>query len=330
MARFYAQISSLQDAAAAAGVALMTATAALIAAEPVAPAHSGTRMIASSELAVEIMDPADEARYNNGVRFTPLANVLRVTGGGHQFLYSPVAHNPQTDNGGLASEFDLVTSPPGYKEAKPGEPFLKVGVGTLKKEGGNYRFFQNYEPVKLAATRVKWGEDTASFEQQIADAGGFGYTLTAVVSVKKRTLTVDWTLTNTGEQQLTTDTYTHNYFAFDGATVGPDYVLAFPFDFTPGKLRVGQKQVGRELHFIAPLEKPINLGAKTPADYQGPNACTVRHTSSGLGIDVLTSVPGPRTAIHAFAGALCPEQFIHIELAPGQSRSWTRTYTFIW
>jgi hypothetical protein len=41
-----------------------------------------------------------------------------------------------------------------------------------------------------------------------------------------------------------------------------------------------------------------------------------------------TSLPGLRTDIHARAGYVSPEQFIELTLAPGETRSWKRTYTF--
>jgi hypothetical protein len=39
-------------------------------------------------------------------------------------------------------------------------------------------------------------------------------------------------------------------------------------------------------------------------------------------------VPMSKLMIWAIAGAICPEPFVDLNLKPGETKSWTLTYTF--
>ena len=138
----------------------------------------------------------------------------------------------------------------------------------------------------------------------------------------------EWNLANTGTKPFETHHYAHNFFLLDGMPVGPDYVLSFPYDYKATGLEKEEKQVGRDLQFIATLPKAVNMEVKYPADYAGPNDLTVKHTKNGMSIQCSTSIPGIKTAIHAHKRALCPEQFVALKLKPGEKTQWTRTYIF--
>ncbi|MCX7935448.1 MAG: hypothetical protein N3A66_09350 [Planctomycetota bacterium] len=101
------------------------------------PRHRGSRILASDDLVIEVMDPTSAERYNRGVRFTPVAAVIRAAVGKDEYLANAVEHDPLTAAAGLFAEFDLVTSPPGFDAAKIGEGYMKIGVGILKKGCGN-------------------------------------------------------------------------------------------------------------------------------------------------------------------------------------------------
>jgi hypothetical protein len=45
----------------------------------------------------------------------------------------------------------------GYKEASPGEPFIKIGIGLLEKvDEPNYRFWQAYKIIKVGKWEVSY------------------------------------------------------------------------------------------------------------------------------------------------------------------------------
>ena len=148
------------------------------------------------------------------------------------------------------------------------------------------------------------------------------------VEAKGKQVVVEWKLANTGTKPFETHHYAHNFFSFNGLPVGPDYVLSFPYDYKATGLAEEQKQVGRDIQFIAEIPKAMNIEVKYPEQYEGANALTVMHTTGGHTIHCVTSIAGIRTAIHAHKRALCPEQFVALSLESGERTQWTRTYTF--
>ncbi len=295
------------------------------------PMHPGSRMLASDRLAVEIMDPADPNRYYRGVRFTPVAAVIRARYDGREFLFHQAQPDPLLDVAGLFAEFDLIGDPPGFSQAAIGEPFVKIGVGALSKTEPSYKFFLQYPVVQLAETRVRWGPQTAEFEQTPAPAvNGFSYRLSAEASVHGRTLLIVWKLTNTGSKVLGTRQYLHNCFIFDNLPVGPNYLVTLPFDFTARKLQAQQRQEGRTVLFseTIPKKKAVNIEIDYPTDYTGANTVEVSHPPTGMSVECETSLPGERIALHAAVNYMCPEQFISLSVSPGQSQQWSRQYNF--
>ena len=294
----------------------------------VLPFYKGSKVLVYKDFVVEIMDPNDPDRYNRGVRFTPVAGIIRVNLGENEFLFHQVEHDPLTGVAGLFAEFDLITPPPGFTEAKMGEGFVKIGVGVLKKDVPNYQFWRNYEIIKPARTEVIWGKRTVKFHQVCEPYNGYGYELDAIVSVGERTIVVDWRLKNIGSKQLETHHYVHNCFLFNRQPIGPGYIVSFPYDFQARGLQNEQRQVGRIIQFIGEITKPANIEIDYPADYSGPNILSVYHTKSGHKVNCLTSLKGTRTALHVANIYVCPEQFIMIRLLPGESITWSRSYRF--
>ncbi|MFZ4484555.1 MAG: hypothetical protein ACOYOL_11315 [Chthoniobacterales bacterium] len=300
--------------------------------------YEGSKVLRSENVRVEIVDPAVENRCSPVPRFTPVAAVLRATVDGLEYLFDPLAQGlfvpgklTDSDVAGLWSEFDLDTpgGPPGFSQAKPGEGFLKVGVGVLKRpDSEGYYFARNYEILSPAKTTVAWEKDGAVFRQTSEGTSGYAYDLDAAVKLEGKTITVSWELENTGERPLTTVQYSHNCFAFDGRTVGPGYTLSFPYDFTAKGLNPEQEQAGRSIVFKTRIPTYVNAVVDYPPDYKGPNAAELRHEETGQFVKVTTSIPGQKTAIHARHYYLNPEQFVEISLKPGEKKRWVRTYEF--
>ena len=131
---------------------LLTFQPAPVAGQPL-PVHAGTRILRSGSLVVEVGDPeSPEAGWNQGLRFSPVANVLRAQLHDREFLYSPVNGGALTYLGGLPMEFDIgqeafQPDPPGYNECNIGDPFLKIVVGILRRNASAYNFSTNYHVV---------------------------------------------------------------------------------------------------------------------------------------------------------------------------------------
>lgn len=298
-------------------------------------AASAVHWLTHGKLAAEVMDPNHPQRYNQGVRFTPVAAVLRVWLDGHSYLHAPEIHDPVIDHGGLAAEFDLCKPdgpdadfPPGLREAAVGEGFVKIGVGVLAKGADRYSLNQQWPVLAPAVTQVQWSRDCAVYSQECAGTNGYAYKLEAVVILEDARIVVDWRLTNTGKKPFSTKQYTHNFLCFDNQDTSSGYVLAFPYDFAASGLASGQVQKEREIRFVGPIQHHINANVPWPPGYHGVNCFLLRNDRTGQAVRCETSLPGLFTAIHARPGYISPEQFILLAVEPGKTLSWRRTYDF--
>ncbi|MCK6490916.1 MAG: hypothetical protein L6R48_21905 [Planctomycetes bacterium] len=313
--------------------ALLWLLAAALAAEEPAR-HAGARVLERDGLRLEVMDPDAPERYHRGVRFTPLAAVLRASRGGHEFLYNPIEHDPQDDHAGLAAEFDLCIPggpaadlPPGFAAAPVGGSFLKVGVGVLRKHAPDYHLFHRPPLVAAAATTAAWEAARVLYRQDCRGPGDLAYRLDALLRLEDGgVVAVDWTLANTGSAAFATRQYSHNFLRFDGHDVGPGYELTFPHPVACSPLNPEQRLDGSTIRFEAPIPTWLNAQVEAPPGVAA--ACTLAFPAAGLSTTCTTSIPIQHTAIHARAGYVAPEQFVRLELAPGEARSWTRSYRF--
>lgn len=299
--------------------------------------HASARVLRSDRLHVEVMDPAAPEPYYRGNRFSPVANVLRVTGDGRDFLYSPVKHDPDTENAGLAMEFDIIehadAGPPGFASAGEGEPFLKVGVGVLRKTGGRYGFYKRYETLRSAPVEATWGDDFATFHQRCGlPDGSLAYRLDAEVRVRGRLVEISCRLENTGRKPFSTEQYAHNFFSLAGAPPGPGYQLELPREFSIARMKpelLGA--IGRRAVFTGSLSPDEALNADlrlAPAPASDAENFRVLHTGNGMGVKVGLSCASSRIAVHAARTYLCAEQFVRLGVDPGETHAWLRRYEF--
>jgi hypothetical protein len=295
--------------------------------------HEGVRVLSSGDFKVEVMDPAARHPYYQGNRFSPVANVLRATLHGHDFLFSPVIHDPAKENAGLAMEFDLKQwpngGPPGFSEALEGELFLKVGVGCLRKTGDDYAFYKPYKTERSAQTHANWKSDQASFQQTCQGISGYGYLLDASVIVRKQTLEIDYRLKNTGSKAFATEQYAHNFFCFDNLPVGPDYELEVSSDFVMTQGERLQRE-GHRLRLPPFVDHKMAINATLTLESKPSSAETIVVWNSEKKMRVAASVSSPtsRVALHITSRYLCPEQFVQLKLNPGETAAWSRRYQF--
>ena len=68
----------------------------------------------------------------------------------------------------------------------PAGPFIKIGIGVLRKDDGNYDHYKLYEVVDPGKWSVRKGGDFVEFTQELADpSSGYGYTYRKTVRLTK-------------------------------------------------------------------------------------------------------------------------------------------------
>ena len=147
-----------------------------------------------------------------------------------EYRGSGIVTGAQSTITGPAEEFP---TPQGYQAAKPGDTFLKIGVGVLRRvDEENYNPYVNYEIVDSGTWTSSPHADAVEFAQEVMDpTSGYGYRYQKTVRLAegRPELIIEHSLTNIGRQPIRTSQYNHNFLVLDGATTGPDFLITVPF-----------------------------------------------------------------------------------------------------
>lgn len=320
------------------------------------PVHTGTRILQSGSLVVEVGDPAaTDCRWNQGQRFSPVANIIRAQLNRREFCYAPIDGGALGYMGGLPMEFDIgqepfQPDPPGYNEGRNGDPFLKIGVGILQRNAAAYNFSGTYPVVELAQTTTTWQADRAHFVQTLGGtADGYAYRLEEDVIVKNDRIILNYVLTNTGTKTFTTEQYLHNFLSFSGRGVGPDYRVYFPYDMTTsppvkewvpptaagrgrslGLYAVGNPAMVSLENMILYLDtvSPPKTWVYKPEGYLGRDSIAVEQTGVEQRVVIDSSLRSEYVGIWTTNYQTSPEQFLVMTLTPGEQIAFARSYAF--
>jgi hypothetical protein len=221
-----------------------------------------------------------------------------------------------------------------YGKAKPGDLFVKIGVGVLRKDQDSpYKFMRTYPLVDGGKWTVKTGRREVTFRQQLHSPIGYAYDYekTVVLDPKEPILTLRHSLKNTGTKPIDTSVYDHDFFMLDGAPSGPDMNVKFAFTPVAEKsmeplAAIEGKQIvyKQELQTGQYVESYLTGFSNQPSDYD----ITVENTKTGVGVEQTGDNPmslfnfwSPRTTI-------CPEAYHHFTIAPGETAHWEIHYRF--
>ena len=274
--------------------------------------------------------------FYQGSRFDWSGMIASLSCAGHQYFATWQApYAPQVNHAaGPAEEFDISqdvhTSPPGYAEASPGEPFLKIGVGWLRKDqAANYHAFDPYTILDRGTWRSSRDADSLTFVQELAPRGGYGCVYQKRLSVDPgaRTLRIAHVLRNTGTKPLDTRSYCHNFLCLDDAPTGAGYRLELNPDLPPARApapsleRQGAAWVpGSRFDGAPPVKFLVRAGEKL--------SVRVSHPASGASVEIVTEQNADAFQVYTERTVFCPEPFVFLHLAPNEEAAWTWRYVF--
>ena len=287
-------------------------------------------LLANRRMELRILLPDEVKGFYRGTRFDWSGQMLSVTCDGHSFFepwrfpHNPLLHDAAS---GPAEEFGMF-SPLGYEEARPGETFLKIGVGFLKKpEEKEYGFYRDYQREGSAPWTISKEPDALIFQQTIADKRGWGYRYTKRITLQPDGFRMARTLENTGTRSISTDHYGHNFVRINHAPVGPAYQLRFPF--APG-VRMARPDPVTITGRVLQMPEVTDSFYAELTGFQGKedHAATVTHVPTGLAVEIRGDRPPIKFNVYAEKTALCPEAFVQLEIAPGGEAHWASQYQF--
>ncbi len=294
--------------------------------------------ISNGEIRARFHLPDPKNGYYRGTRFDWSGVISSLQYKGHEYFgvwfprYDPQLHDAIT---GPVEEFRTGEASVGYAQAKPGETFVRIGVGALRKPDEKaYRAFGTYEIVDPGKWTVEPRSDRVTFTHQLTHPAGYGYVYTKVVRLEagRPEMLIEHRLKNTGTLPLETSQYNHNFFVIDGQPTGPDATVTFPFEARATRELAGKAEVsGKQLKYLRELRgggesvfTEIEGFGATAADYD----FKIENRKAGAGVRITGDRPLSKLVFWSIRTTLCPEPYIDIRVAPGQETTWQIRYQF--
>jgi hypothetical protein len=222
----------------------------------------------------------------------------------------------------------------GYNEAKPGELFLKPGVGLLRKvDNSPYQFGRAYPIVDTGKWTVKVKPRSVTFRQQLNGPQGYAYVYEKKLTLDKNdpVMTLTHSLKNTGRKTIDTYVYDHDFFMLDGKPVGPGMAVHFVFEpKAEDPIGSAAKIDGKDLVFVDALVPRKGVSGYLTG-YSGKASdydFTVEDKESKVGVEQTSDHSLARLYFWSTQTTICPEGYIKLNLAPGETSRWTLRYRF--
>lgn len=299
------------------------------------PAEPPQAELANGLIQTTLYLPDTSQGYYQGTRFDWSGAFKNLNYKGHSYIEQWFeTHDPKTHDAinGPVEEF----TPLGYADAKPGDTFVKPGVGVLRKADDKaYAFSSRFDIVDQGKWTIKTHKDRVEFRHQIADAAGYGYRYTKTVRLSKGKpeLVLEHSLKNTGQKFIETSVYNHNFFVIDKQPTGPQIAIRFPFavkgegkgfgstiNVEENSLLYSRELTKREQVYSAGLQgfDPV------VSDYD----IRIENLKTGAGVRATSDQPMEKLVFWACSTTSCPEPYIHLKAAPGQEVHWKIAYEF--
>ena len=287
--------------------------------------------ISNSRIRAQLYLPDAQSGYYRGTRFDWSGVISSLEWNGHSYFgqwfprYDPKLHDAIT---GPVQEFDGL----GYDAAKPGESFVRIGVGAVRKPAEPaYRRFSTYDIVDPGTWTVKRGSDRVEFLHMLRDTGGYAYEYRKTVRLNGNSLVLEHRLKNTGRKPIATSVYDHDFFMLDNQPTGPDFVLRFPFEIKAAAALDGAAEI-RGTDFVYLKELQTGQTVQTQLTGFGPTAkdydFRLENRKTGAGVRQTSDRPISRFNLWSIRSNISPEAYIDLSIAPGQTSSWRITYEF--
>ena len=324
--------------------ALATMTVNAIAAEP------PQAQIQNKQLRLKIYLPDVKDGFYRGTRFDWSGVIGDLEFAGHH-LYKPwFASTDPTVRDFVYKDADIIAAPNsamtgpveefqtpiGYDTAKPGDTFLKVGVGILRKADDTpYQFGKHFDLVDGGKWTVKTSKTSVTFQQVLGDAkSDYGYVYTKTIRLVGETssLVIEHRLLNTGKLSIKSKVYDHNFLTIDGLGVGSAYSIQVPYKIEPKRLPDAKfaRIDGSTAEYIADLQGQdrVQFGLEgfsaDPKDYD----FRLVNKAAKVQVHMVGDRPLVGASLWSIRDVMAVEPFIDVAADPGKEMQWSYTYTY--
>lgn len=288
-------------------------------------------LISNEEVKMKIFLPDEEKGLYRATRFDWSGVISSVQYKGHEYFgYWKTTHDPMFHEDLTGPVEGFVEPGLGYSEAKPGEAFIRIGVGIIEKASEpEYQWMKTYKILDHGKWTTDQGQDWISFTHEVKSDFGYAYRYKKTIQLKADGFVIDHQLQNTGEKVIETDQFNHNFFMIDGEQSGPAFSISFPFPISTENDLKGYVEIeDKALNFVQAMEEEhVFLNITGYSDKVSDHQVTVVNRESGAGVTFTVDKPLHRMAFWACKTTLSPENFIWITVNPGEEESWTSDYS---
>ncbi|MFA6946309.1 MAG: hypothetical protein WC220_10445 [Pedobacter sp.] len=290
--------------------------------------------ISNGQIEARLYLPDPKAGFYRGSRFDWSGVIASLKFKDHEYfgewyaVHDPKRHDAIT---GPVEAFDPIN----YDQAAPGETFIKIGVGTVKKINNSpYRFNSPFELVNTGEWKVRTKRDRIIFTHLLNDDKGYSYIYTKTVRLikGKPELLLEHKLKNTGRKAINTSVFNHNFFMLDKQTTGSDFTVTLPF-------KIENEPTGKKLMDFSENKmtylRDLKKGESTmeyPKGYTGNKVedydFRVENNKTGAGVRITSDRALSKFMYWSVSTTLSPEPFIQVDAEPGKQFSWAIRYLF--
>jgi hypothetical protein len=272
--------------------------------------------------------------YYRAARFDWSGIVACASLNGHTFFGEWFSHFDPTTNDAVTGPSEEFREPLGYEDAKPGDPFVKVGVGVLKRiDDQPYKIGEPFLILDYGKWTVKVRKNSVTFRQQLHSSLGYDYIYEKAVSLDKTSnvLHLTHTLKNIGSKSIDTTVYPHDFYMLDNKTTGPGMRLHFPFVPVPSRPFPDSVRIeGSSIIWLSQMQPHKRPGGPLTgfSDKASDFDFTFEDTDLGIGVEETSDTPLASVFFWTTATTVAPEGFVAIHVLPGQTQTWRINYRF--
>jgi hypothetical protein len=303
--------------------------------------------ISNGAIKARVALPDAAKGYYRGTRFDWSGIITSLEFKGHVYFapfyekFDPNVRDVDFKETVLAGPISAVSGPVeeyaalGYQEAKPGETFVKIGIGALKKpEEPKYDHYRLYDIAVPGKWTVKHNGSQVEMTQEVKDpASGYSYLYKKTIRLisGQPKMAIEHSLKNIGQKPINGNVYDHNFMVIDHQPIGPDVVVTFPWEPKSQRGMGDMAELrGKEINYL----RPLGGGESASTMIQGYGAealdydFRVENRKAGAGVRIRGDRPLSRMMLWSIRTTVCPEAYIDLKIEPGQEFKWNYLYEF--
>jgi hypothetical protein len=293
--------------------------------------------IRSGGLRALVYLPDPEKGSYRGTRFDWSGVIRSLTWRGHEFFGRWYArHDPQVHDAitGPVDVFETGAGGLGYAEAKPGQNFVRIGVGLVERPDEKpFESTRTYRIVHSGKWEVSRKDDSVEMRQTLPGERGFAYVYTKTLALRgeRAELIVSHTLTNRGTRAIETEIYNHGFFQIDNEPAGPGLVWTLPWQphalgRFAGMAHIEGSRIlyNRELQDGERIYEVLSGYGSSVSDHN----YSLENKRTGVGVHISADKPIWRFVFWSRRLAYSPEAYIRLSVAPGKTETWSNKFMF--